>query len=128
MTENVAISAIDYVASVTILIIKLVIGTSCMLRLSLPIRPKVLTSACFKHSWKGIPKNGFGVTAMLSYEQVSVRQRVTSDAVVSARANSQYRAGLATISLSQRRRCRCTATVGSLRRSIREPRIAAWER
>jgi hypothetical protein len=47
------------------------------------------------------------------------------DAVVSARANSQYRAGLATISLSQRRRCRCTATVGSLRRSIREPRIAA---
>jgi hypothetical protein len=50
------------------------------------------------------------------------------DAVVSAPANSQYRAGIGAISLSQRRRCRCTATVGSLRRSIREPRIAAWER
>jgi hypothetical protein len=31
--ENAAISAIEHVASVTILIIKLVIGTSCMLRL-----------------------------------------------------------------------------------------------
>jgi hypothetical protein len=54
VTENAAISAIEHVASVTILIIKLVIGTSCY---ELPIQPNVLTPACFKHSWKGIQKN-----------------------------------------------------------------------
>jgi hypothetical protein len=56
VTENAAISAIEHVASVTILIIKLVIGTSCR-AFELPIQPNVLTPACFKHSWKGIQKN-----------------------------------------------------------------------
>src|SRR4029077_19571107 len=57
VTENAAISAIEHVASVTILIIRLVIGTSCMLRLRALIQSNVLTPACFEHSWRGIQKN-----------------------------------------------------------------------
>jgi hypothetical protein len=41
-----------------------------MLRLRAPNPAEVLTLAYFKHSWKGIRKARFGVTAMLSYEQV----------------------------------------------------------
>ena len=44
-----------------------------MLRLRAPIQSNVLTPACFKHSWKGLQKDEIGVTAMLSYEQVNVR-------------------------------------------------------
>jgi hypothetical protein len=41
-----------------------------MLRLRAPNPAEVLTLAYFKHSWKCIRKTRFGVTAMLSYQQV----------------------------------------------------------
>jgi hypothetical protein len=65
VTENAAISAIEHVASVATLIIKLVIGTSCRLRLRAPIQWNVITPACIPE--KAFRKRKSGVTARLSH-------------------------------------------------------------
>jgi hypothetical protein len=73
VTGNAAISAIEHVASVAILIIKLVIGTSCMLRLRARNPAERVNFGLLQTFLEMYSENPDAVTAMLSYEQVNVR-------------------------------------------------------